>query len=57
MMMEKHRTKVRIIIESDDSSPMEVIDWIFNNVPEDFEINDYEALDWTGRICSESETK
>lgn len=56
MMMERHRTKVKVIIESDVWTPMEVIDWLFENVPEDFELADYEAQDWVGRECSETRT-
>jgi len=66
------RTKVRIILESDYLTPMQIIDSVFEKLALKkgdwvlplplrydplIEITEYSAQDWKGRSSSESETK
>ena len=46
----KHATIERIVIESDENTPMEVLAWLFDNVLEEGVMEDYEALAWKGQM-------
>ena len=66
------RTKVKIVLESDTYTPMQVLDNVFEKLSLKkndastpmplrydplIEITDYKALDWRGRTCSDTPTE